>query len=234
MDRKSKTKVVAGTIGALALAVAVGATGAVAASRALSANESSQAVIDDAADQLGVESSDLSDALKQGLKNRIDEAVEAGRLTEEQGETLKERIDSSEVPPVFGGLGHHGFGLDHPGHLGGLDAAATYLGLTEAELHEQLRDGKTLAEVAQDEGKSVSGLVDAMVAAAEERIDEAVEDGRLNEDRAVELKQELGERMTDLVEGELPDRPFGRPGFEFGPGPGGFEQGPRDFRGPQA
>ena len=230
MDRKTKIKVIAGAVGALVLAVAVGAAGAVAASRALSANESSQAVIDDAADQLGIESSALSDALKQALKNRVDEAVEAGRLTEEQGQRLKERIDSAETPPLFGGFGHHGFGFDRPGHLGGLDAAATYLGLTEAELHEQLRDGKTLAEVARDEGKSVVGLVDAMVAAAEERIDEAVEDGRLDEDRAAELTQALEERMTDLVEGELPDRRFGRPGF----GPGGFDHGPRDSQGPRA
>jgi hypothetical protein len=229
MDRKTKTKVVAGTVGALVLAVAVGAAGAVAASRALSANEQSQAVIDDAAGQLGIESSELSDALKQALKNRVDEAVEAGRLTEEQGERLKERIDSDEMPLLFGGFGQH-FG--HPGHFGGLDAAATYLGLTEAELRDQLRDGKTLAGVARDEGKPVAGLVDAMVAAAEERIDEAVEDGRLDEDRAVELKQGLEEHMTDLVEGELPDRPFGRRGFGFGPG--GLEHGPPGLRGPRA
>ena len=76
----------------------------------------SQAVIDDAAKELGVEPSALSDALKHALENRIDEAVDAGRLTEEQGKELKERIDSADVPLVFGGVGPgdrwfgHGFG----------------------------------------------------------------------------------------------------------------------------
>ena len=68
---------------AAAFAVA-GAGGAIAASDALSPEDRSQAVIDDAAKQLGVEPSALSDALKHALENRIDEAVEAGRLTEEQ------------------------------------------------------------------------------------------------------------------------------------------------------
>jgi polyhydroxyalkanoate synthesis regulator phasin len=231
MDKNTKTKVVAGAVGALLLAVAVGAAGAVAASRALSADEHSQAVIDDAADQLGVEPSELSDALKQALENRVDDAVESGRLTEEQGEELKERIESGETPLIFGGLGPRG-GFDHDGHFGhfrGLDAAATYLGLTEAELHERLRDGERLAEVARDEGRSVDGLVDALVANAEERLDEAVEDGRLTRERANELREELEERTTDLVNGEL-RRPFARPGF----GRGGFEHGPPDFRGPRA
>jgi polyhydroxyalkanoate synthesis regulator phasin len=233
MDMTTKTKIVAGAVGALLLAVAVGAAGAVAASRALG-DDRSQAIIDDAADQLGVESDELANALKQALKNRVDEAVEDGRLTEEQGEELKERIDSGETPLIFPGFGPRG-DLEHHGHFGGLDAAATYLGLTEEELHERLRDGDALAEVARAEGKSVDGLVDAMVADARERVDEAVEDGRLTGARANELEQELEERITDLVNGEFPDaRPFGRRGFDHRPG-FGFDFGPQhDFRGPRA
>lgn len=234
MHKNTKIKVIAASVGALVLAIAVGAAGAVAAARALDANEESQAVIDDAAADLGVEPNELSDALKQALKNRVDEAIEAGRLTEEQGAELKERIDSGETPLFFGGpgqrggFGHHG-GFGHPGHFGGLDAAATYLGLTDAELREQLQDGKTLAEIAEDEGKSADGLVDALVASAEAKIDEAVEDGRLTDERATELKEGLEERTTDLVNGELRGRPFGRRGFQHG----GFPGGP-GFRGPRA
>ena len=114
-----KTKLVAGVAGVVALSVGVGAAGAVAAARALDPREESQAVIDDAADQLGVESSELSDALKQALKNRVDEAVESGRLTEEQGAELKERIDSGETPLIFPGLGRHGgFGPGTPATSG--------------------------------------------------------------------------------------------------------------------
>ena len=88
----------------------LGAAGAVAASRILSSEDAGKAVIDDAAAQLGVEPSELSDALKQALENRIDEAVANGRLTEEQAERLKERLESSEYPLLFGMGGHRGHG----------------------------------------------------------------------------------------------------------------------------
>jgi hypothetical protein len=68
----------------------------------LSPKEESQAVIDDAAERLGVEPSELSDALKEALKSRVDAAVDAGRLTEAQGEALKERIDEGQTPLLFG------------------------------------------------------------------------------------------------------------------------------------
>jgi polyhydroxyalkanoate synthesis regulator phasin len=224
-----KTKLVAGVAGVVALSVGVGAAGAVAAARALDAREQSQAVIDDAADQLGVEPSELADALKEALKNRVDEAVESGRLTEEQGAELKERIDSRETPLISPGFGRHG-GFGHgPGHFGKLEAAATYLGLTEEQVQERLADGDTLAEIARAEGKTVDGLVDALVAGARERIDQAVEDGRLTEEQATELKDGLEERMRELAEGEL--RFHGRGPFPGGGPHGGFPGGFHHDRG---
>lgn len=228
MTRSGKIKIAAVSAAVLALAIALGAAGAVAASRVLSADEESQAVIDDAAGQLGVEPSALSSALENALKNRVDAAVDAGRLTEEQGEALKERIDSGDTPLVFGGFGHGDFGHFH--HFGNLEAAATYLGLTEAELRERLADGDTLVEIAKAEGKSVDGLVETLVDAADKKIDDAVADGRLPEERAADLKEGLEERITDLVNGELRGPHFGfRPGFGRG---FGFHGGPSAFHGP--
>lgn len=221
----------AGGAAAVMLLVGIGAAGAVAASRILSPSDESKAVIDDAAAQLGVEPQELSDALKQALENRIDEAVDAGRLTEEQAKELKERIDADEYPfligPAFRGFGLRGFGLRGFGpHMHGgfatLEAAATYLGLSEAELREALRD-KTLAEIAKDRGKSVDGLVKAIVAAEESRIDEAVADGRITTEQASELKSKLAEHVNALVNGELRNRE--RPHGRFWPG-SGFPRGP--------
>jgi len=229
MTRTGKIKVAGSAALAVVLTVTLGAAGAIAASRALSSDEQSQAVIDDAAAQLGVEPSALSDALEEALKNRVDAAVEAGRLTEEQGDELKERIESGDSPLLFGGFGHKGPGF---GHFGNFEAAAPYLGLTMAELRDRIANGDTLAEIAKAEGKSVDGLVQTLIDAAEERIDDAVADDRLTEDRAAELKEGLEERITDLVNGELRDRHFGfRPGFGRG---FGLHGGPSAFHGPQA
>src|SRR5205823_2628325 len=132
-----------------------------------------QAIVNDAAKQLGIEPSKLSAALKKALEDRVDAAVAAGRLTKAEGDALKQRIESGDFP-IFGG--QHG---GHHGHFVDLDAAASYLGLTSAELRTQLESGKTLAQVAQDRGKSVDGLIDALVASAKTHLDEAVAAGKL-------------------------------------------------------
>ena len=85
-------------VGAAALVAVVGSAGAIAATGALSPQEESQAVVDDVAERLGVEPSELGDAIKAALKERVDAAVDAGRLTEAQAAELEERMDSDEVP----------------------------------------------------------------------------------------------------------------------------------------
>ena len=214
MLSKRRNSLVAGVA---VLVAVVGSAGAIAATGALSPREESQAVVDDAAERLGVESSELSDAIKAALKARVDAAVDAGRLTEAQGAELKERIDSNEVP-LFG-LGRGGGGPGHGiGHFGSLDAAASYLGVTEDALRAELEDGQTLAEVAAAKGKSVDGLVDALVAAAKEDLDQAVTDGRLTDAQRDDMVATLEARITAMVNGER------GPGFGLPPGGGpGFD-----------
>jgi polyhydroxyalkanoate synthesis regulator phasin len=205
------------------LLVAAGAGAALAATQ-LSPRAESEAIIEDAAEQLGIEPEELSDALQQALENRLDEAVEDGRLTEEQAERLKERLEAG-VMPLFRGprafsaprLHRHG-----PRLFAALDTAAEYLDLTEAELRERLRDGDTLAEIAREEGKSVDGLVTALVAEKTERLDEAVEDGRLTEAQRDRIVASLREQVTAMVNGRLPSF---RPG-RFFRGPHPFGRGP--------
>ena len=227
MNRQTKLKIAGGVAAGVVVAGALGAAGAVAAGRAFS-DDDRQAIIDDAAAELGVAPSALSDALKEALKNRVDDAVAEGRLSEEQGERLKDRIDSSETPLLGLGFGHGPFGDGGPGHHGAkldLESAASYLGLTAAELKAKLMDGKTLAEIAAEEGKSVDGLVEQLVDAAETRIDEAVAEGRLTAEQAAELKEGLAERIRERV-----NEGFRLHGFGFKHGFGCFER-PRAFEG---
>lgn len=198
-----KGKVVAGVVAVLALA---GGGAALAATQLGTPKEESQAVVDDVAKQLGVQPSELSAAIEQALENRLDEAVAAGRLTQEQADRMKERLRSGDVP-LFG----HGLrGMHGPGHGiargGHLEAAASYLGLSEAALREQLEAGKTLAEVAKARGKSVDGLVDTLVADAKKELDEAVAAGRIDEERRDDILERLEERLTAMVNGERPAR----------------------------
>ena len=209
-------------IGAAALAAIAGGGVAIAASDSSSPSQESQAIINDAAKRLGIDSTKLSNALKQALLDRVDAAVAAGRITKAEGDALKQRINSDDFPIIGGG--RHGFG--HFGFVGKLDAAANYLGLTEAQLHSELQSGKTLAQVAKDHGKSVDGLVNALVNAAREKLDAAVKAQRLTQSQADQMLNDLRSRITDLVNGRFPSHDgdgFRRPEFGF-----------RHFSGPPA
>jgi hypothetical protein len=203
-------KVVLGTVAGLAVA---GAGAAVAATQLGSPKEESQAIINDAAKQLGIQPSKLSDALKKALENRVDAAVQAGRLTKAEGAAIKQRIESGEFPLFLGPpMGHFG-----PGPFGDkLDAAASYLGLTQDQLRTKLDSGKTLAQVAKDQGKSVDSLIDALVADAKKHLDDAVADGRITQAQENQILSDLKQRITDQVNATAP-RFFERPGFAPGP-----------------
>jgi hypothetical protein len=239
MTRRRTLTFIAGAAGLALVVAGLGAAGAVGASRILSPGDESKAVIDDAAAQLGIEPSELSEALKEALKNRIDEAVGDGRLTEEQADGLKERIDANEYP-FLGGPWKLGFGLRGHGHgsfgrvheLTLLTTAASYLGMSAEELREELRD-KTLAEIAEEQGRTGTGLVQQFVAVHTKRIDEAVDDGRITDEQATELKEGLDERMQALVDGELRRRGDGLR-HRFWPGSGSPRAPPPLFGGPSA
>lgn len=196
---------------AAAALVVVGGGGA-----ALAAQGSSspgQSFLDSVAKHLGISSQELEDATKAAAIDQVDQALADGRITEEQAQQFKDRIESGDAPPFFGPF----FGrFPHPGiPLFGerLSAAADYLGLAESELREKLNDGQTLAEVAKAEGKSVDGLEAAIVADATQRVDQLVEDGELTQAQADEMLERMKSHVDDLVEN-------GMFRFRTGHGPG--------------
>ena len=178
-----RRKVIAGA----AAALAVGGAGAGVAATKLTTNspsEESKAIVNDAAKSLGVEPSKLSAALKKAFEDRIDAAVADGRLTKAQGDELKQRIESGELAALRAARLRARPRRPARRSSTGSTPAATYLGLTEAELHSRLESGKTLAEIAKAQGKSVDGLKDAMVKDAKTKLDAAVKAGRLSSRRS--------------------------------------------------
>ncbi|HKD32436.1 MAG TPA: hypothetical protein VKB73_03090 [Gaiellaceae bacterium] len=221
--RLSRRLIIAGT--ALGLAVAA-AGGAIAASKLGSPKEESQAVVKDAAKQLGVQPNELSAALKKALSNRVDEAVKAGRLTRAEGEVLKARINSGEFPlfgiPLGPGFAPRPFGLIEPEPLGELSTAADYLGLTAAQLRDQLNSDRTLAQIANDQGKSVDGLIDKLVDRKKERIEAAVRDGRLTRTQANKLLADVNAAVADFVKNARLHLEYGDKEPSFDTRPPGF------------
>ena len=212
----------AAVIGA-AVAVAAGGTvgGALAASGTFDPAAEHQAFLNDAAGRLGVTSAKLDAALKAAAIDRVDAALAAGRITKPEADAMKAAINSGKLPlGVSPGLRDHGD--MHGGRF--LDAAATYLGLSQDQLRTQLESGKSLADVAKAQGKSVAGLKQAILSDAQAKLDQAVKDGRLTSAQRDQILADLKARIDDLVNGTMPARPQGAFGDGFRFAPGGFAE----------
>jgi len=97
-----------------------------------------------------------------------------------------------------------------------LSAAADYLGLSARDLVARLQTGETLASIAQaTDGKSVDGLVDAMVVGETQQLADAVADGQLTQEQADGIAADVRARIQALVEGG-----FAGPRGDDGPGDG--------------
>ena len=107
--------------------------------------------------------------------------------------------------------------------LGGeFDAAAQALGVTQQELMQDLRNGKSIAQIAKDKNVDVNKVIEALVNDANKRIDDAQTNGKLSADQAAKAKDAAKKGVTAFVNGERPKFGMGGHGGPrpFGPPPG--------------
>ncbi len=83
-----------------------------------------------------------------------------------------------------------------------LAAAVTETGMDRAELVAAIREGNTLAEVVMNAGGDIQVVIDAAVAAGQEKIDTALANGRITEEQAAALSTDLAAGITSAVNGE--------------------------------
>lgn len=206
-------------VGAAVVAVAVGAGTAVAKTSGVFDPKAEHEAFDaTVAKKLGVTQQKLEDAYKGAALERLDAAVAAGRLTKEQADALRQRIESGDLLGPGLSLGPRGFGaIDHHGPFGPpgdkLNAAADYLGLSVAALTTKLQSGQSLADVAKAQGKSVDGLKQALIADAKAKLDQAVKDGKLTNAQRDEILAGLESHIDDLINRTGFDGPAGHSGF---------------------
>ncbi len=117
------------------------------------------------------------DASVTSLKQALAGLVSDGSITQAQADEVVTTI--AEARPEGLGRGGHGGG----GRVD-MGAAAEVLGISEEELRTQTQAGRTLADIAEAEGVPEADLLDALVAAAETRLAEAVTAGRLTQAEA--------------------------------------------------
>jgi len=190
---------------AAALALAVVGVGA---GFAQQDNGAADTFLSKVAAKLGIGEDKLKTAVEEAYSETIDEQVAGGQLTQDQADRLKER--GFELAPMFAPRG---------GRLGGahlMESAATVLGISADDLMTQLRDGKSLADVAEAQGISVDKLKTDLLAQVKTALDTLVSDGKITQSQADEMYSRTESNIDNIVNAMGPLR-GGCPG---GPGPG--------------
>lgn len=158
------------------------------------------------AQNLGISSDKLQSALTKTEKQTVDDAVASGKLTQEQGDRLNQRIDSGQT--IFGlgpGRARWAFGLGFEigqSHLGmrmTADDLAAAIGITTDELQSEQSAGKTLSQIIDEHGKSVADVVGTLTKQVKEDLDAQVKSGKITQEQADTALQRLTERLTDAI-----------------------------------
>jgi len=102
------------------------------------------------------------------------------------------------------------------------EVLAQALGMTTDELHTALESGKTIAQVAADQGVDVQVVIDALTAGMTSHINEEVASGELTQEKADAKLADLSTHIADMVNNP---RPAEGPGGPEGPGGHGAPAG---------
>ncbi len=155
--------------------------------------------LDKVARNLGLEESKVEAAIKQAELQTVDERQQAGQLTPEQAQKLKDRINNR---PGFvpGALGARLRDRVVEGYRFEAGQAAQVIGISADQLKSELKGGKSLADVAAAHNVSRDTLIQKLTDATNQRIDQQVKDGKLTADQAAKLKSRTQAAVTKAVD----------------------------------
>lgn len=164
-------------------------------------------VLATAATYIGISEADLRTELQSG-KSLAEIAVAHGKTRDGliaalSAEATRQITTAVDQP----GTSFSGPGRGGPGGLritNDIAAAAAYIGTTEADLRTKLQAGQTLAQIATGAGKTRDGLIAAMVADGNAKIDAAVAAGTMTAAQGAEKKAALTAHVTAEVDQTRP------------------------------
>jgi len=150
---------------------------------------------------LGVDVAVLEQAIKDAKLAIVDEGLADGRITEDEATKARERISSAEGAGFRRLKERHEKRQDRALKVRGaaIEQAAAALGITEDELRDQLRTGKSIADVAAERGVSLDDVKAQILDAAKTKLDRAVANGRIDQAKADAALQRLSDGLDELL-----------------------------------
>lgn len=143
----------------------------------------------------GVDPSAVVNAIVTALTQQIDQRAAAGTIDANRAAQAKEKLPNVANRFVNETKQRRGYRVLKDA----VQAAAKEIGVSPSELKDARKNGKSIAEVAQDHQKSADDVVNAIVKSATSDIDQAVKDGKLDSQKADQIKKNLPERAKELV-----------------------------------
>ena len=156
-----------------------------------------QVFVDKLAGILHLTPAQTQDALKQAQLQTVDQMLADGKITKSQADAMKARINAGQGLGAVGGFGRHGgFKTDmkvlQDLKTAELNAAASALHMSPADLQSALRSGKSLSDLETQQKVSDSTVKAAMKNAAKGVLDNAVKAGTLTQAQADALLARVG------------------------------------------
>lgn len=145
----------------------------------------------------------LVSALVAPAKLKLDAAVAAGRLTAEREAAFLSRLQAQVTKIVQRKVTpkEQRTAKIRVSAQAILQPALAYLGLDLKALVAQVVSGKSLADVAVAQGKTASGLVDAIVASVKAKLDVQVAAGKITAAQETDFLAKLQASVTTFVNG---------------------------------
>ena len=144
----------------------------------------------------GVDPNTVVNAIVTDLSQKIDQRAAAGTIDANRAAQAKQKLPNAASKFVNETKPRRGYKVLHDA----AQAAAKEIGVSTSDLRDARKDGKSIAQVAQDHGKSEGDVVNAIVKAATADVDQAVKDGKLDSQKADQIKTNLPDRAKTLVE----------------------------------
>ena len=173
--------------------------------------EAAQGFLSRLAAQLHVSTDQLKSAIVAAEKEAVQARVASGALTQAQADKLLAEIDKGG-PAVLPRLlaAHHdrkgAGGARGAGARGGreigehvLAVVAKQTGLTPKQVMEELRGGRSLAQIGQEKGISQAQLAAAITADVKQRLDAEVAAGKITADQERKLLGEATKHLDTLL-----------------------------------
>ena len=118
-------------------------------------------------------------------------------LTSAAGDSSDDASTGSMVETIDG-ESHHGRRGGH-GRMASAETLSEVLGIDAEALRSEFAAGKSIADIAQEQGIEIETVVDALVAEVETHLSEHVADGSLTEDEAAEKLADAEAKISDKV-----------------------------------